>query len=612
VPPRVYYEFLTEVKILIDSFTTVNRWGGRLVKPEVVVLGSVGVRCGRQSHRPSSGLSRALLALLAEAGPHGVAEVRLEEVVWGVRVSPSTVTVAVHRLRRWLQTVTANAVDVRRTATGYALAPDDVPTDIARFRVLVAESASLPPRARAEKLGRAMALWHGPAMADVPPERTDPLVTARLTRELRAAAMTHGEALLEAGDPTAAARTLEAVAERHPFDESLHAVLIEALARTGRQTEAITAFHAIRVRLREEFGVSPGQELNDAMARALRTTGGGPPRPAQLPLDVTGFTGRVSELATLTARASTHRAVVIVGMGGVGKTDLTVHWAHRHATQFPDGQLYADLRGYATEVPVSPADVLRGFLRALGTPDEKIPASPDAAAALYRSMLRGKRMLVVLDNAADADQVRPLLPGAPDCLALITGRAGLDGLAAVNGAARLRLDVLQEADAMELLRGSLGAAHVQAEPDAARALARACCYLPLALRVAALRFTLSGTRSIAAYTTRLERNGRLAELVIDGDPLANIGAVFEHSYRRLPVPTQRLFQLLGELPGPVFTTEKTAALAGLTTAVAQREMDRLVAAQLLTARPAGQYSLLELLRELARQHALNDQRPMAG
>jgi hypothetical protein len=174
------------------------------------------------------------------------------------------------------------------------------------------------------------------------------------------------------------------------------------------------------------------------------------------------------------------------------------------------------------------------------------------------------------------------------------------------------LDVLQEADALELLRGSIGATQVDAEPDAARALARACCFLPLALRVAALRVTLSGTRSIATYTTRLERNGILAELVIDGDPLANVGAVFEHSYRRLPVLTQRLFQLLGELPGPVFTTEKTAALAGLAPAVAQQEMDRLVAAQLLTAQPAGQYTLLELVRELARQHAINDRCSMAG
>lgn len=609
MPPRVYYEFPTEVKFLIDSFTTVNPRGGPLVKPEVVVLGSVGVRCGRELHRPSSGLSRALLALLAEAGQHGVAEDRLQEVVWGVRVSASTVTVAIHRLRRWLQTVTTNAIDVHRTATGYALTPADVPTDIALFRGLVTESTSLPPRARAAKLGQAMALWHGPAMADVPPDRTDPVVSARMARELRTATMSHGEALLEAGDPTAAARALETVAERHPFDESLHAVLIEAFARTGRQTEAITAFHSIRVRLREEFGVSPGQELNDAMTRALHTTDEGPPRPAQLPLDVTGFTGRVKELATLTAAANTHRAVVVVGMGGVGKTDLTVHWAHRHQTQFPDGQLYADLRGYATEAPVRPIDVLRRFLRALGSPDDNIPA--DAASSLYRSLLRDKRILVVLDNAADADQVRPLLPGAPDCLALITGRAGLDGLAAVNGAARLKLDVLQEADAMELLRGAVGETYVDAEPDATRALARACCFLPLALRVAALRLTLSGTKSIAAYTTRLERNGKLAELVIDGDPLANIGAVFEHSYRRLPVITQRLFQLLGEIPGGVFTTEKTAALAGLAPAVAQREMDRLVAAQLLTARSAGQYTLLELVRELAHQHALNSRRPMA-
>jgi DNA-binding SARP family transcriptional activator len=581
-------------------------------RPEVVVLGPVGVRHGGTLHRPSSGLSRALLALLAEAGPRGVAEARLEDVVWRDRISRSTVTVAMHRLRSWLRSAASNAIDLHRTSVGYALAPDDVVTDVARFRALVTAAASLAPRDRAHALGEALALWHGVALADVPADRTDPALATRLARELCAATVARGEALLATDEPAAAARILEALAARHPFDESVHALLIDALGRAGRQTEAITAFHGIRARLRDEFGVNPGPELGDALGRTLRAddTWSPPPVPAELPLDDPGFAGRGREIAALSAASRDHRAVVIVGMGGVGKTHLAVRWAHHAATRFPDGQLYADLRGHADEPPARPIEILRRFLRALGMPEARIPAGVDDAAAEYRSLLAGRRVLVLLDNAADAHQVRPLLPGAPDCRTVVTGRGGLDGLVAVDGAARLRLDALTEADAIRLLRRSVGEARAAAEPDAIRALARSCGFLPLALRVAALRFTTSGTRSLAAYTTSSRRTGLLAELVIDGDPRADVGACLDHSYRRLPQDTQRVLRLLGAAPGPELTAEKVAALAGLTSALAQQEIDRLLAAQLLTTRTAGSYALPELVREHVR--AVSDRHAVAG
>jgi DNA-binding SARP family transcriptional activator len=579
-------------------------------RPEVVVLGAVGVRCGGTLHRPTSGLSRALLALLAEAGPWGVAEDRLEDVVWGERISRSTVTVAMHRLRSWLRTAAANAIDIRRTSAGYALTPDDLVTDIARFRAMAAKAASRQPRERAATLGEALSLWQGVALADVPADRADPAVAARLAREFCAATLARGEALLAAGEPATAAQVLEALAELRPFDESVHARLVDALSRTGRQAEAITAFHTIRARLREEFGVNPGPELDAALGRTLRTDErSSTPVPAELPLDVTGFTGRDAEIAALTAAAADHRAVVVVGMGGVGKTHLALHWAHRAAPRFPDGQLHADLRGYAEEPPARPVEVLRRFLRVLGTPDERIPERVEDAAAVYRSLLHGRQVLVVLDNAADAHQVRPLLPGAPDCRTIVTGRGGLDGLVAVDGAARLGLDVLAEADAVRLLRQSVGSARADAEPAAVRALAEACGFLPLALRVAALRFTTSGTKSLAAYAKRLRQHGSLAELVIDGDPRANVGACLDHSYRRLPPHTRRVLRLLGAAPGPDLTAEKTAALAGLTNALAQREIDRLVGAQLLT-RTAGRYTLPDLVREHVR--AVSHRRAAAG
>ncbi|WIV59223.1 AfsR/SARP family transcriptional regulator [Amycolatopsis nalaikhensis] len=570
------------------------------MKPEVLVLGTVGVRCGGHVHHPSSGLSRALLALLAEAGSAGVTAERLGDTVWGELVSASALTVAMHRLRRWLRGVAGTGLQVERTPVGYALRPGAA-TDVARFRATVAGAALLEPREKAATLGDAVALWRGTPLVDVPAERADPALLAQLVRELRDATVARGTALLEAGEPAAAAEALEPGARQHLLDEPLHAAWIVALAGAGRQAEAIAAFQAIRGRLREECGVDPGRELTAALTRARRTPPSPrPAAPAQLPFDAAGFTGRQRELTALTAAARTHRAVVVTGMGGVGKTALAVHWAHHGASRFPDGQLYADLRGYAAEAPMRPVDVLRGFLVALGVPRDRLPTDLDEAAAQYRSFLGGRRVLVVLDNAADADQARPLLPGGPGCLVLVTGRDGLDGLVAVDGAARLGLDVLDEASAAALLRWSIGDARADREPDAVRALARACGFLPLALRVAALRLTVSGTLSVAAYTARLWRNGRLAELAVVGDPRADLGAVFDHSYRRLPEPARRLFRLLGQETGPDITVERTAALVGLDPVAAQREIDRLMSAHLLVSPAAGRYALHELVREHAR------------
>jgi DNA-binding SARP family transcriptional activator len=571
------------------------------MRPEVLVLGAVGVRCEGRLHQPSSGLARAVLALLAEAGDAGVSEGRLVDTVWGESACGSVHTVAVHRLRRWLQAVVGDAVRVERTAAGYRLGPAGLGTDVAAFRLLAAGAGALDPAARADRLDAALALWRGPAFADVAPERTDPAVLAGLAREHRDATLAHGAALLETGDAAGAVGLLQAAAARQPLDEALHAAWIEALRAAGRRAEAITAFHAIRARLREEFGVDPGRELNTAMARVLRAEPA-PAVPAQLPPASDGFLGRHREQAALDELLGAHRAVVVVGMGGVGKTDLVLHWAAAAAARFPDGQLHADLRGYAAGEPVAPVAVLHRFLRALGLPDEQLPADVDEAASRYRSLLRGRRVLVVLDDAASADQVRPLLPGTPGCRVVVTGRGGLDGLVAVNGAARLGVEPLDEATAVALLRWSLGAQRSAAETRALRALAAACGYLPLALRVAALRLTVSATCSIAAYTARLRRGG-LAELAVDGDPRSDLSAVFGESYRRLPAPTRRLFRLLGDVPGPDITAERTATLAGMAPAAARREMDRLVAVHLLSSPTAGHYTLHGLVREHARSLA---------
>jgi tetratricopeptide (TPR) repeat protein len=299
----------------------------------------------------------------------------------------------------------------------------------------------------------------------------------------------------------------------------------------------------------------------------------------------------------------------IDGTAGVGKTALAVRWAHAVRDKFPDGQLYVNLHGYSTIAPADPADVLGGFLRALGVPAERVPAETAAAAAMYRDRLADRRVLVVLDNAADADQARPLLPDAPGCLALVTSRETLPTL----GAVPVALDVLPPDDAYALLSEMLGAGRVAAEPDAAAALARLCAYLPLALRIAAAN--LDDTETIAAYAARLATDtDRLAALSIAGDERAAVRAAFDLSYAGLPAPVQRMFRLLGVAPGPDVSLPAAASLAALAQEPAKLLLDRLAAAHLVDERTPGRYTLHDLLRTYATQlaHTITDEERRAA
>jgi tetratricopeptide (TPR) repeat protein len=282
----------------------------------------------------------------------------------------------------------------------------------------------------------------------------------------------------------------------------------------------------------------------------------------------------------------------------VGKTALAVHWAHRVRDRFPDGQLYVNLHGYSTVTPADPADVLGGFLRALGVPAARVPADVVAAAALFREQLADRRVLVVCDNAADAEQVRPLLPDAAGCLALVTSRQTLPALAAVP----VTLDVLPPADAHALLAELLGAARVAAEPAATGEVARLCAYLPLALRIAAAN--LGDAESIAGYAARLAATeDRLAALSIAGDERAAVRAAFDLSYAGLPAPAQRMFRLLGLVPGPDLSLPAAASLAAVDPPGAKLLLDRLVAAHLVDEHTPGRYTLHDLLRAYATQLA---------
>ncbi|MBO0789127.1 MAG: hypothetical protein J2P33_23955, partial [Actinobacteria bacterium] len=398
-------------------------------------------------------------------------------------------------------------------------------------------------------------------------------------------------------------------------------------------------------RLAAELGVEPGPELQQLHQRVLAGDPGGPaarapgpaarpgaapdgrsragkPRvvPRQLPAAAADFAGRAPELAALTRLAAPSPGsqapgsqgpgaaapVVISGTAGVGKTTLALHWASRAAGDFPDGQLYLDLRGYGPDPgPVPPGQALRGLLAALGVPPARITGPPDRQAALYRSLLAGRRMLVVLDNARDERQVRPLLPGGAACRVLITSRSQLTGLLAAEGARLLSLDVMSEADARQLLARKLGQERARAEPAAAGDLALLCAHLPLALAVAAALAAARPGLRLSALAAEL-RDGQRLDCLETGDAASSVREVLSWSVRALTGPTARMFRLLGVHPGPDISAAAAASLAGVPLPQARRALAELVRGQLLTEPAPGRFGCHDLLRAYAAELASAD------
>lgn len=340
--------------------------------------------------------------------------------------------------------------------------------------------------------------------------------------------------------------------------------------------------------------------------------------PRQLPLAVRDFTGRTEYLAALDALLSATggggaEAVVISavdGAAGIGKTTLAVWWAHRVQDRFPDGTLYANLRGYGPGDPATATEVLDGFLRALGARAERIPAEVEARAGLFRSMLVGRRTLIILDNANSADQVRPLLPGAPGCVVVVTSRDSLTGLVVTECAARLTLDLLSEGEAVELVAGIVGAARAAEEPGAIRDLVRYCARLPLALRIAAGQAADPHTTVAEVVAELADEDYRLDVLSRSGDERAAVRAVFDWSYQRLAAEHARVFRLLGLHPGHEFGVHVAAATADLDLPEARRVLELLAEAHLVErAASRGRYRFHDLLRAYAASRAERDDTP---
>ena len=593
------------------------------VQPALVrftVLGAVRAWRGEAELDLGPPQQRAILALLLARGGQPTSQSELVDLLWRAEPPASAINI-VHRyvgmLRRLLEPGLPPRAAGRwlvRHASGYRVAADTGTLDLLRFRELAGqgrEAAAHGLEAQAVPLfAAALALCQGPCADGVAAGWEHPSFTA-VDHECLAVTREAADAALTAGLAGQVLPALRQAAGRHPLAEPVHARLMLALAAAGSQAEALAVYDTVRARLAEELGLDPGAELREAHGRVLRQqataspAGDHPPvRPAQLPADLAAFAGRQAETAyvskLLTPQAAQPiSAVVIDGMPGAGKTALAVHCAHAVADRFPDGQLYVNLRGFAPgEAAVSPAEALRGFIMTLGVPPERVPSGLDGLAALYRSLLAGRRMLVVLDNARDDDHARPLLPGAPGCAAIVTSRNCLTGLVAGDGARLLSLDVFSPAEAREALSVRLGADRVAAEPEAAAEIAALAGRLPLALALVAARAAARPRFPLSVVSTELRgAQGSLDAFSDTGLP--DVRTVFFWSYRLLSPEAARMFRLLSLAAGPDISLAAAASLLGAPRAPTRALLAELTWARLLNENRPQRFSIHDLLRSYA-------------
>jgi DNA-binding SARP family transcriptional activator/tetratricopeptide (TPR) repeat protein len=545
---------------------------------EIRLFGTVEVHIDGRAIDCGPPQQRHVLAVLAATAGRPVTAEALIDRVWDEAPEGArrTLHVYVAGLRRLLP----DGVLVRRSG-GYVLDVDPNCIDVHRFAAL-----------RTGSVRDAIELWRGVPLAGLPG------AWAERTREAWRlqyvdAVLARAESEIDTGDPAVAVAPLTALANEYPLTEPLAAMLVRALHAVGRDDEARACYERIRQRLADEFGTDPGAELQKAY-RAVRH---GSPVPAQLPGDAYRFAGRAEELASLDGILTEAGTVVISavsGTAGVGKTALAVHWAHRVAGEFPDGQLYVNLRGFDPGGQVmTAAEAVRGFLAGLGVASERVPTHLDAQLSLYRRLVSGRRMLVLLDNARDADQVRPLLPGTPTALAVVTSR---NRLAELDATRPVTLDVLSIVEARELLVRRLGTDPVAADPVAVERIIAACARLPLALTIAAARAQVTGL-PLGALRSELDEVGGRLDALDAGDPSTRVRAVFSWSYQALRPEAARLFRLLGLHPGPDISVPAAASLAA--TPLAGALMDELARANLVVEHAPGRHSMHDLLRVYA-------------
>ncbi|MCU7725406.1 winged helix-turn-helix domain-containing protein [Actinoplanes sp. KI2] len=589
---------------------------------EVRLLGPVEIWADGRPVEIGPPQRRHTLAALAVDAGRPVTIDALAARVWDEPPPAAARVLQVHitHLRRLLaEAVGTPPTRLLRRSSGYVLdiAPEGV--DANRFADHVRRARGADPSTALTLLRTARGWWRAEPLDGLKGSWVDRCRHAYGALYLDAT-VAWGLAELQAGNPLAVLGPLVELAGDHPLTEPLADVVIRAYAAAGRPAEALAYYAEFRRRLADELGADPSaalQALHQAMLRgepvAPRETAevaAGVPVtvvvPAQLPADVPGFAGRAAALRTLdNLLAETAMAVAVVsGTAGVGKTALAVHWSHTVRSRFPDGQIFVSLRGFdPTGQVVSPQEALRSLLDALGVAPERVPAGLDAQAALYRSVVAGRRILLVLDNARDAEQVRPLLPGTATVVVVITSRAQLTGLL-TDGASTVPLGLLSWVEAEELLTNRLGPG-VVAQRRALDQVIAACARLPLALSIAVARSRQTNFPLTALAAELSRASDRLNALEV-GDPAGDLRAVLSWSYAALSEPAARLFRLLGLAVGPNFDVPALTSLAGLPEQELRTPLRELTRASLVTEYDLGRYSQHDLLREYAAELARRD------
>jgi DNA-binding SARP family transcriptional activator/predicted negative regulator of RcsB-dependent stress response len=589
---------------------------------QVRLLGPVELQAGSTSV-PLGPRARAVLAALA-LDPGRVRSVdRLIDAVWGDHAPATAVAqiqACVSSLRRAWRTADPETEPVRDVIVtvppGYLLRTDQV--DVLEFERRLMTARGAEPEQAAEELRAALGLWRGPALGGLPGLVSE---AARLEERRLTATEERIDADLALGRAGDLIPEVVSLVAAHPLRERFRGQLMRALDDAGRRSEALDAYQDARRTMIGELGLEPGPDLRRIQQAILADDAGGEPAPAPgpspLPPDIADFTGRTKQVAemagALTWRPEPYGAIPIVavsGRGGVGKTTLAVHVAHRLRTEFPDGRLYAGLRG-TDATPADPSDVLGRLLRRLGVDGAAIPADPDERADLYRARLDGRRVLIVLDNAADERQVRPLLPGSAACAVIVTSRRRLTGLA---GATRIELDAFEPAQAAELLTRVAGAERVDAEPEAADRVAALCDRLPLALRIAAARLAAKPHWTLDRLARRLADERRRLDELVHAD--LEVRGSLALGHRGLSAAAQRAFRLLGLLEAADFPAWAVAAMVGVPMPEGEDLVEELVDARLLEvagrdATEQPRYRFHDLLRVYARERALAEE-PEAG
>ncbi|MFC5824253.1 AfsR/SARP family transcriptional regulator [Nonomuraea insulae] len=559
---------------------------------DIRVLGPVEVFEGG-AQIPIEGAQRqCVLGLLAAHHGTYVPMDRLIEALWEEeppKTAKTIVQLKVSQLRKTLGDRIAS------TTAGYSLAVPEEEVDLVRFRRLAAEGRSAGrPELAAAAWERALGLWWGQPLQGIGTAWVEQRVRVPLLREAWDLLEEYAATLIELGRHREVPALLQELRHEEPLRETPHALAMTALWHDGRTAEALELFHGVQRVLAGELGVDPGPRLRDLHQRIVE--GHRPPTvPRQLPRDVAVFVGRREETERLRALLRDGRLAVVTGAAGIGKSALAVHVGHQVAAGFPDGQLHVDLGGHGQGEPLPPERVLPRLLGALG-----VPAPRDAAEQLdlYRSTLATRRVLVVLDNAAHAEQVRPLLPGGSSCGVIVTSREALRGLT-LQGAQCVSLGTLAPDESRDLLADLVGRDPVTADPEAAAELADLCGHLPLALAIAGAN--LFGRAGLREYIEELHAD-RWSTLAVEGDAQATVATAFAGSYAALAPDTQMLFRRLALVPGCDFTAASAARLTRTDPGTAKRLLARLASAHLVEEHAPGRYRLHDLVALYAREH----------